>query len=76
MGDRIFKTLKTIEHYDIFHEVKKRLDADVEIGETIANNITIPMDESSVAEDYANGLLDKNEYINLMINKGYIVEVI
>jgi hypothetical protein len=51
------------------------LEKDIEIGSDIANNIIIPKNESSIEEDYDNGLLDKDAYIDLMITKGFIKEV-
>jgi len=76
MDDRVFITLQGIEYYDIFRKQKFRADKDVEIGSTVASNIIIPSNESSITEDYDNGLLSKDEYIDLMITKGFIKEVV
>lgn len=76
MDNRVFITLRSIQHYDIFRELTMSLEKDVEIGSDIANSIIIPKEESSIEEDYENGLLDKDQYIDLMISKGFIKEVI
>lgn len=72
---RTFITLRLIQYYDIFRELTMNLEKDIEIGSDIANNIIIPKNESSIEEDYDNGLLDKDAYIDLMITKGFIKEV-
>jgi hypothetical protein len=73
---RTFKTLKDVKYYDIFKEIVLSVDKDTEIGTVVAANIIIPSNESSIEEDYANGLLSSDEYIDVLIAKGFIVEVV
>ena len=72
----MYITLKRVTYYDVFKELKISLDAETEIGSDIANNIIIPKNESSIEEDYENGLLDKDGYIDVLISKGFIKEIV
>jgi len=71
----LYKTLQPIQYYNVFSKEKHTLDNDIIIGRMIASNIIIPKEDSTLEKDYANGLLDNTEYIELMISEGYIKEV-
>jgi hypothetical protein len=73
---RTFITLRPIQYYDIFKRTKVNVTEDTVVGYTVARSIIIPANESSLEEDYANGLLSNDEYIDVLISKGFIKEVV
>lgn len=73
---RTFITLRFVTSYDIFRREKNTYEKGTTIGYEVASNIIIPEDESSIEEDYENGLLDNDEYIDVLISKGFISEVV
>ena len=73
---RTFITLRDVTYYNIFRRVKVSMKGEVYIGSDVAANIIIPKEESSIEEDYANGLLSSDEYIDVLISKGFIKELV
>ncbi len=73
---RTFKTLRDVTYYNIFRRVKVLIKEEIEVGSNVAANIIIPVNESSIEEDYANGLLSNDEYIDVLIAKGFIKEIV
>lgn len=73
---RTFITLRAVTIYNIFRRQKESYSKDIEFGETYAASIIIPENESSIEEDHANGQLSNDEYIDVLISKGFIKEVV